>query len=80
MVENHRKSLNQKLHFLVDKSSLKMPKMKYFGDFWKHETCGQTVLPDRSILIGQFMEKAKIKKKNQMRLLGWFSTTVYIGF
>ena len=31
--------------------------------FWKPETCGQTVLPDRSVLIGQkLVENAKIKK------------------
>ena len=32
--------------------------------FWKPEACGQTVLPDRSILIGQkLIENAKKKKK-----------------
>ena len=31
--------------------------------FWKREACGQTVLPDRSILIGQkLVENAKIQK------------------
>ena len=34
--------------FWVDKSLLKMPKMVNFGEFLKPETCGQTVLPDRS--------------------------------
>ena len=30
--------------------------------FWKPEACGQTVLPDRSVLIGQkFAENAKIE-------------------
>ena len=35
-----------------------------FGEFfWKSEVCGQTVLPDRSILKGQKMvENAKIPK------------------
>ena len=33
------------------------------ASFWKPEACGQTVLPDRSILIGQkLVENAKIKK------------------
>ena len=39
--------------------------MVYFGDFffWKPEACGQTELPDKSILIGQKMvENAKIEK------------------
>ena len=36
--------------------------MVNFGEFSKPETCGQTVLPDMSILIGQKMvEKAKIE-------------------
>ena len=31
--------------------------------FWKPEACGQTVLPDRSLLIGQkLVENAKIEK------------------
>mgnify|MGYP007015632206 CR=1 FL=1 len=40
-----------------------MPKMVHFKtSFWKHEVCGQTVLPDRSVLIGQkLVETAKIK-------------------
>ena len=38
--------------------------MVHFGEFLKKtEACGQTVLPDRSILIGQkLMENAKIQK------------------
>ena len=36
--------------------------MVNFGEFSKLETCGQTVLPDMSILIGQkLVEKAKIE-------------------
>ena len=50
--------------FWVDKSSLKIAK---FGPFWrvflKTIGDGQTVLPDRSLLIGQKLEEnAKIKK------------------
>ena len=34
-----------------------------FDEFLKPEACGQTVLPDRSILIGQKLaENAKSKK------------------
>ena len=65
--ENHRKSLIQhcerselRLHFWVAKSSLKMPKMVHLASFWKPEDCGQTVLPDMSLLIGQkLVENAK---------------------
>ncbi len=33
------------------------------ASFWKPEACGQTVLPDRSVLIGQkFVENGKIQK------------------
>ena len=41
----------------MDKSKLKM------ASFCKSEACGQTVLPDRSVLIGQkLVENAKIQK------------------
>ena len=38
----------------------------HFGDFLRQsEACGQTVLPDRSLLIGQkLVENAKIKHSN----------------
>ena len=40
-----------------------MPKMVNLASFWKPEACVQTVLPDRSLLIGQkLMEHAKIVK------------------
>ena len=41
-----------------------MPKMVHFGEFfWKLEALGQTVLPDRSLLVGQILvENAKIKQ------------------
>ena len=33
------------------------------ASFWKPEVCGQTVLPDMSVLIGQkLVENAKIQK------------------
>ena len=44
------------------KSSLKMPKMVNLASFWKPEACGQIVLPDRSLLIGQkLVGNAKIE-------------------
>ena len=40
--------------------------MVNFGEFLKSEPCGQTVLPDRSILIGQkLLENAKIEKSKR---------------
>ena len=40
-----------------------MPKMVNFGEFLKSEACGQTVLPEKSILIGQkLVENDKVQK------------------
>ena len=69
--ENYRKSLIQhcersELTFWVDKSSLKMPKMANLAIFKKPKVCGLTLLPDRSILIGQkLVENAKIRNENE---------------
>ena len=46
------------------------------ASFWKPEACGQTVLPDKSVSIGQkLVENAKMPKI-QMRHFRWFSNTV----
>ena len=38
-------------------------KWSILARFWKPEACGETVLPDRSVLIGQkLMENAKIQQ------------------
>ena len=68
--ENHRKSLIQhcdqselRLHFEWTKVDQKCQKWSILASFWKPEACGQTVLPDRLILIGQKLaENAKIEK------------------
>ena len=40
-----------------------MPKIVNLASFQKPEACGQTVLPDKSVLIGQkLVENAKIRK------------------
>ena len=40
-----------------------MPKIVHFGEFLKIEAYGQTVLPDRSLLIRQkVVENAKVEK------------------
>ena len=67
MFENHRKSLIQHcerselcLHFGVTKVNQKCSNL---ASFRKVEACGQTVLPDRSVLIGQKLaENAKVQK------------------
>ena len=44
------------------------------ASFWKPEACGQTELPDRSVLIGQkLIENAKIQKF-KCDILGDFQT------
>ena len=49
-------------------------KWSILASFWKPEACGQTVLPDRSVLIGQKMvENAKIQKF-KCDILGDFQT------
>ena len=47
----------------MDKKFIKNAKNSQFGDFLKTEVCGQTVLADMSILMGQkLVENAKIEK------------------
>ena len=61
MFENHRKSLC--LHFEWTNVNQKCQKWSILASFWKTEACGQTVLPDRSVLIGQkLVGNAKIKR------------------
>ena len=55
--------------FWVDKSSLKMPKIVYFGEIY-----GQTVLPDWSILIGQKLVEMPKLKKFKCDIFGNFQT------
>ena len=65
--ENHRKSLIQhcelRLHLEWTKVTLKCQKWSILASFLKPEACGQKVLPDKSVLIGQkLVENAKIQK------------------
>ena len=46
------------------------------ASFWKPEACGQTVLPDMSVLIGQKLVENAIISKIQMRHFGQFSNNV----
>ena len=51
-----------------------MPKMLNLASFWKHGACGQIVLPDRLVLIGQkLVENAKIQKF-KCNILRYFQT------
>ena len=65
--------------FWVENSWLKkIPKMVNLASFWKTEACGQTVLPDMSVLIRQKLaENAKIQKF-QMRHFEWFSNNMLV--
>ena len=46
--------------------SLKMPKTANLVSLWKTSVCGQTVLPDRSILIGQ-----KLVEMPELKIFKW---------
>ena len=71
--------INEKVSFniaseasYIYKNWLKMPKMLNLASFWKPKACGQTELPDRSVLIGQkLVENAKIGK---CAIMGDFQT------
>ena len=53
--------------------------MLNWASFWKPEACGQTVLPDRSVLIGQnLVENANIQKF-KCDILSNFQTTLVIS-
>ena len=67
--ENHRQSLIQHCEqsdILSGQKLIKNAKKKsILASFWKPEACGQTVLPDRSVLIGQkSVENAKIQMRH----------------
>ena len=65
MSKNYRKSLIQASYVYImsgQKFIKNAKKWSNLASFWKPEACGQTVLPDRSILIGQkLVENAKIE-------------------
>ena len=60
--ENHRNNLIN-IASEVDKSLSKMQKLAILASFWKSLACGQTVLPDRQLLLEQkLVEYVKIQK------------------
>ena len=63
MFENRPKSRIQHCERSEQHLHFEMPKMVNLTSFLKPEACGQTVLPDMSILIGQkLVENAKIQQ------------------
>ena len=68
--ENHRQSLIQhceRSNILSGQKLIKnaKKKMSILASFWKPEACGQTVLPDRSVLKGQKLaENSKIQMRH----------------
>ena len=57
-----------------------IPKIVNLASFWKSEACGQTVLPDRSLLISQkLVENAKMAKI-QMRHVPILNETFFLWF
>ena len=78
--ENHRKSLIQHcernelhIHFEWTKVNLKCQKKSILASFWKPESCGPTVLSDRSVLIGQKLVEISL---NNETLFWLFSNTM----
>ena len=66
------------LHFEWTKVHSKCQKWSILASFWKPEACGQTMLPDRSVLIGQkLVENAENAKIQMCHIFcnwnwGWF--------
>ena len=64
------------VYILSGQKLIKNAKMVHLASFWKPAIGGQTVLPERSLLIEQkLVENAKIQKL-EMRHFWWFSNTV----
>ena len=53
----------KKFHYILNIATelrsnfIEMPKLVNLASFWNPEVCGQTVLPDRSILTGQKLKE-----------------------
>ena len=60
-------------------SPLEMPKMVNFGKFLNNKVCGQTELPDRSVLIGQKLAKnAKITYPTQKQIYALMTSHISV--
>ena len=83
--ENHRKSLIQhcersklRLHFEWTFVHSKCQKWSILASFWKPEACSQTLLPDRSVLMGQKLVENAKTKNSKWDILSNFQTTCII--
>ena len=56
-----------------------MPKMLNLAIFWKPKACGQTELPERSVLIGQKLVENGQIQKFKCDILGYFQTLYSSG-
>ena len=81
MFENHGKCIIQhcersdlRLHFECTKAKLSSQKLSNLASLWKLGSCGQTVIPDTSILKGQ-----KLVKKVKWVILGYFQKICIVG-
>ena len=72
MYKNHKKvafNIASEASYVYILSGQKLLKNSILASFWKLDAWGQTVLPDRSILIGQkLVENAKIEKFNWTKI------------
>ena len=72
-------SVTRQVNFNRPKIGRKCQTGQFWQDFFKPEACGQIVLPDRSILVGQKLVKnAKIKKLKCDIFRGDFQTCDYL--
>ena len=68
------------VYILSGQKFIEKAKNSQFGEFWKTEACGQTVLPDRStLLLQKLLQTAKIENL-LMRHFWWFLNTVQVDF
>ena len=62
LFENHKKSLIQRFASKASYLYILSENWSTLASFWKPEACGETELPDMSVLIGQkLVENTKIE-------------------
>ena len=62
------------VYILSGQKFIKNAKNSQFSELWKIEACGQTVLLDRSFLIGQTLVENDKTEKFKWDIFVWFST------
>ena len=71
------------VYILSRQKLIKNAKNGFLASFWKPEACGQTVLPDRSVLIRQKNGGKCQNSKIQIRYIEWFLNNLskyYLNF